>query len=306
MKAKVVFMVMVCFSLGAIGQTVEGFSEPAYISIKNWDHANAEVDRNIPETKEKNSNIYALIIGNEDYSSYQKSVNTESNVPFAQNDARVFKDYVVKTLGALDEQVLLMPNATATNMREGLAKLVGWIKAMEGEAEVFFYYSGHGMPHEITKKAYLMPVDVNGNNVDLGIKIDDVYDQLAAFPTKRTTIIFDACFSGGARNKGLVALKAVKINAKTGTLQGNMVVFTSSSGTQSSAVYRDKGHGFLTYYLLKSLQDSKGEVTYKECFDYIKKNVSINAVSIENKEQTPQALSSSSLGQDWFNWHFKE
>ncbi len=52
----------------------------------------SDVDRNIPVNDLKYPNRYALIIGNEDYTSRQRGTNAESNVIFARNDARIFKE----------------------------------------------------------------------------------------------------------------------------------------------------------------------------------------------------------------------
>jgi hypothetical protein len=306
MKTVLLSIALVLTVLWCNGQTAEGVIKPTFISIGKWKNANADVDKNIPEAKEKNPNIVALVIGNEDYSTYQTSLNKEVNVDFAENDARVFYDYLVKTLGAEKEKVDLRINATLTQMKQGLSKLQKLIEVSNGEAEVFFYYSGHGLPDESTKEGYLIPVDVSGADVTNGIKIDDIYAKLTEAPVARVTVLLDACFSGGARNQGLVALKGVKVTPKGATLDGNIVVLTSSSGQESSAVYREKGHGYFTYYLLKALQDSKGDITYKKMFDYVKKNVSQQTVLIENKTQTPQALSSSRVADKWLEWKFKE
>jgi len=306
MKTNMLCALLICISLTAKNQTIEATSATANVSIGKWKNANAEVDKDIPVAKEKNENIYALIIGNEDYSKRQTGLNTEINVDFAENDAQMFKEYMIKTLGAPEKQVDMKINATYTEMKQGLSKLLKFVEFKEGEAQIFFYYSGHGLPDEATKEGYLIPVDVDAADVTNGIKIDDVYAQLTKFPSARVTVLLDACFSGGARNKGLVAMKGVKVNAKGSELSGNMVVMTSSSGQESSAVYRPKGHGYFTYFVLKSLQDSKGDITYKELFDYVKKNVSKEALLQETKTQNPQALISSSVSGQWQDWKFKE
>ncbi len=306
MKTKIVCIALVLSAVWAYSQTIETTSTPAFISIGKWKNANADVDKNIPESKVKNANIIALIIGNEDYSSYQTGLSNEVNVDFAENDARVFRDYLIKTLGADENKVDMKINATLTQMKQSINKLVKLAEVAEGQAEIYFYYSGHGLPDETTKEGYLVPVDVSGMDITSGIKIDDLYNKLTEIPSARVTVILDACFSGGARNQGLVALKAVKVAAKGPRLNGNIVVLTSSSGQESSAVYRDKGHGYFTYFLLKSLQDSKGKITYKELFDYVKKKVAEETVIRENKTQTPQAFSSTSIGDRWYKWKFVE
>ena len=305
MKRNIVCIALIFVGFFAQAQTIEATSTPAYISIGKWKNANADVDKNIPETKVKNPNIIALIIGNEDYSSFQTGLETEINVDFAENDARMFKEYLVKTLGAEDNKVDLRINATLIQMKQGIAKLQKLAQVNEGQAEIYFYYSGHGLPDEATKEGYIIPVDVTGANLQSGIKIDDLYAQLNEYPAARITVFLDACFSGGARNQSLVKEKGVKFTTKAAKIEGNMVVLTSSTGSEASSFYDKVGHGYFTYFVLKALQNSKGDITYKKLFDYVKKNVSETIVLEKSKSQTPMVMSSTTLGDRWFQWTFK-
>ena len=264
----------------------------------------ADVDVNIPINNSVKSNTFALIVGNEDYSSFQIDLDNEVNVDFAANDAKIFKEYVVKTLGVPQKNVILITNATYGQMMQGISKLNKLSEISEGEAELIFYYAGHGLPDEITKEAYIMPVDISGSNVTSGIKIDDVYKKLLEFPNKKVTVFLDACFSGGARNQGLIAMRGVKIRPKENALFGNLVVFTSSSGNESSATLKEKQHGLFTYYLLKKLQETKGNISYKELADFLNHKIKLESVLINNKEQTPQTNVSPDVKDVWENWKF--
>ncbi len=87
------------------------------IENKNISVGKSSVDVNIPESI-KVPNRYALIIGNEDYQSMQRTLNSEQNVPFAVNDATSFRDYAVKTLGVEQENITFLTNATAGQMAQ--------------------------------------------------------------------------------------------------------------------------------------------------------------------------------------------
>lgn len=261
----------------------------------------ADIDKNIPVNQSINQHRYALIIGNEDYSTYQKGLSSEVNVDFAENDAKIFKEYVVNTMGVPEKQTKLLTNATSGQMSQGIAWLANLAKIENGNAEIIFYYSGHGLPDETTKEPYLIPVDVSGLSVAQGIKLNGLLKTLTKHPAKRITLFLDACFSGGARNKGLIAMKGVKIRPKNVALQGNLVLFSSSSGEQSSGVYREKKHGFFTYYLLKKIQETKGNITYKELANYVILNVS-KETSLISKPQTPGLENSLQVKDEWANW----
>lgn len=263
-----------------------------------------DVDTDIPVSASKNSSAYALIIGNEDYSSKQKTLSSEQNVDFAINDAQVFANYCEKTIGIPKKQIKVLKNATAAEIHQGLSWINNLAKVEDGNAEIIFYYSGHGLPHESTKEPYLIPVDVSGTQLEYAVKLADVYGKLTEHPAKKITVFLDACFSGGARNEGLLAMKAVRFKPKETAISNKLVVFSSSSGDESSAVYRDKKHGYFTYFLLKKLKETKGEVDYQSLQDYIKRSVS-KETGLINKIQTPQVQVSPQVESEWPGWKLK-
>ena len=264
----------------------------------------APVDKNIPVTGISHANRYALVFGNEDYSSRQPGLTREINVDFAENDARIFSEYAVKTLGIPEKHVKLLLNATAAEIRRELAWISNLAELSRGEAELMFFYSGHGLPDQTSREPYLIPVDVSGSNIAAGVRLSEVYQTLNEHPCRRVTVFLDACFSGGARNQGLLAMKGVKIKPNEAAVNGNMVVFTSSSGEESSGVDRDRQHGYFTWFLLKKLQESKGEATYKEMEDYLLDQVA-HETALISQQQTPQVLVSPEVQTVWETWKFK-
>jgi hypothetical protein len=258
----------------------------------------SDVDKDIPKGLPLNSKKYALIIGCEDYAKYQTGLDKEVNVDFAANDARVFAEYASTTLGYPKDQIYLLIDPTSSQIKQNLEKLQKAIEIEKGKAEVLFYYSGHGLPDENTKEPYLIPVDVNGNNPQDGISIVDLYSKLSKSPTIKATVVLDACFSGGARNKELVAMKGVKVRAKIDAVPGNLVVFSSSKGTETSAVYKEKQHGYFTYFLLKNLKEYAGAKTLNEMFIDVNYQVSKEVLKI-GKTQTPDVMPGKEIGEDW-------
>jgi hypothetical protein len=57
-----------------------------------------------------------------------------------------------------------------------------------------------------------------------------------------------------------------------------------------------------TYFLLKKLQESKGNITYGKLADYVKNNVSIESLRINNKEQDPTVKISMDVQDKWESW----
>ncbi|MDY0302689.1 MAG: caspase family protein [Candidatus Moranbacteria bacterium] len=292
---------IICFYITSFSQfgfsqnQIEGVSSFGAIKILG----KIDVDINIPITSSKAENVYVLAIGNEDYASYQTGISKESNVDFAANDAKIFSEYCIKTLGVPERQVKVLINATSAQIKQGLAWLSDLAAIEGGNAILYFYYSGHGLPHEGTKEPYLIPVDVNGGQIELAIPLKTIYSSLNKNPIKKGIVILDACFSGGARNQPLITAKAVRVRPREPLLSDNILVISSSTGEESSGIYSDKQHGFFTYFLLKKLQESKGKITYGELFDYVNRNV-LKETAISGKKQTPVANSGASdIWKDW-------
>jgi uncharacterized caspase-like protein len=257
----------------------------------------SDVDKDIPQGLATNKKRYALCIGNENYSKNSAGLTPEVDVPFAINDASIFAEYAKTTLGVPTENVLLVTDATKARMSYELSKIQKWMELDKGESEVIFYYSGHGLPEEGTKTPFLIPIDVSGTRASEGLALTELYNRLNQFPAKKVTIILDACFSGGARAGELVAMKGIKVVQKMDGVPANLVVLTSSSGNEASAVYSEKQHGYFTYFLLKWLKENKAKGTVKEMMDYVGDNVAREAVRI-GKSQTPQTLLGRSIAND--------
>ena len=87
--------------------------------------------------------------------------------------------------------------------------------------------------------------------------------------------------------------------SKTEAAPGNSIVLSAATGDETAYPYKEKQHGLFTYFLLKKLQETKGDVTYGELYDYIKKNVNQQSVVVNQKSQTPQANPSADLPEGW-------
>ena len=262
-----------------------------------------DIENNIPESNIVKKNIYVLAIGNEDYTTYQSELTAESNVNFAISDATIFAEYCEKTLGIPKGNITLITNAITSQMKREIIRLTDKSKYLGNEIELIFYYSGHGFPDE-SKESYIMPVDVSGTDVIQGIKLSQLYSDLIVNPCKKVIVIIDACFSGGGRNLGLLTAKAVRIAPKEVTLNGSLVVFTASSEDEESFFYKEKQHGLFTYFFLKKIQETKGNVTFGEIHDYLQKMVPFIASDIYYKTQTPQTLYGKEIANTWRKWKF--
>lgn len=253
----------------------------------------SDVDINIPEVSTKNENLYALIIANENYSMV-------SGVPYALNDGQTFAEYCEKTLGLPEKNVLLYKDASFGIMLNAMDKVKKLAAARGGDMELIFYYAGHGIPDESSKDAFLLPIDSDGKQTKVCYSLNDIYSELGAMNTQSVTVFLDACFSGAKRDGGMVAeARGVAIKPKQSAPTGNMVVFSAVSDDETALPYEEKGHGMFTYFLLKKLQETQGDVTLKELSDYIKQKVSSESILINDKSQTPTVTTSAAVNDTW-------
>ena len=262
----------------------------------------SSVDKNIPENKLKNPNRIALVIGNENYAN---SLNAEINVDFARQDAYVFRNYVISVMGVQPENMFFLQDATAGQMRKEIDRVASLVKLIGKDAELIFYYAGHGLPDEITKIPYLIPVDVDATNISSAIKISELYQKFSCTGAHRISVFLDACFSGGGRNQGLLAARGAKIKPQLEMINGNMVVFSASTGEQSALPYAFEKHGMFTYYLLKKLQETSGQVTYGQLDEYLKSSVGQESLRKNGKPQNPEVQVSPAVENIWQKWNFR-
>ena len=256
------------------------------------------VDENIPTTLGNNSHSFAVIIGNEAYQQVSK-------VPYAKNDAQIFAKYCQKTLGLPKENIRCYNDLTYGNMLNAIGTLQN-IANTNDDINIIFYYAGHGIPNEETKDTYLLPVDANGRQTEACYSLKRLYKELGEMNARQTTVFIDACFSGANRGNGMLAnARGVAIKPREADPQGKMVVFAAAKDNETAWPYAEKVHGLFTYFLLKKLQETKGNCTLEELQSYVKSNVSQKSSVINDKPQTPTVTSSISVGDNWKEWKLK-
>lgn len=260
----------------------------------------SDVDIDIPTISlGSNTESFAVIIANENYKKVAK-------VPCALNDGRTFRRYCENVLGIPSENIHYVEDATLGMMTTELNWATRVATAFEGDARIIIYYAGHGIPNEKDGESFLLPVDVAGNDAQSAYSLGTLYKQLGSLNAKSVTLFMDACFSGARRGDGmLMAARGVAIKVKNKQPMGNMVVFSAAQGDETAYPYAEKGHGLFTYFLLKKLKETKGDVDYGTLGEYIRKEVMRKAAVVNNKPQTPSVLFSTQLGDNWANIKLK-
>ena len=250
------------------------------------------VDREIPVAEQYDMNTFAVIIGNEQYME-------DVAVPYAENDAKIFKEYVQRTFGVPEHQINFITNAGLNKIRTSVRWLAKAMEVTGGKGRAIFYYAGHGIPDEANKAAYLLPVDGVSGDIESAYPLSRLYQELGNIPSERIMVFLDACFNGAKREGDMLAsARGIAIKVKETVPQGKIIVFTASQNDETAYAYQSQKHGMFTYFLLKKLQETKGNVTLGELRDYLTTEVKRQAFTDNNKKQTPAIIPSQQMT-DW-------
>ena len=277
------------------------------------------VDFNIPHIEENiNSKTYALIIADEEYTA------PLPNCDFATNDGDVLHQYFVHTLGIPTRHVKVLHNAGRQEIyNEGIHWLKDIIKAQSGDVHIIIYYAGHGVSNQ-KWAPYLMPSGVDVSKIrafrsktgtlpeDIVLKGGDaekILSQCISFDTLTGwfnrvealsyTFIIDASFDGIQRSgKPFFTIKKESKRYRTPRVRGDIVVFMAADGDKTAYSFIDQHHGFFTYYILKELKYTRGEITFQDLFNNVTKNQAYES-SLQGKLQEPSMIIGGKLGENW-------
>jgi hypothetical protein len=263
---------------GYIRQVAAAGGVAGSVIVEDISDFEVDVDVNIPQTAMNNPNAVAVIIGNRNYQ--HKDIPA---VQYARRDADIMKQYLVKTLGYKEGNILFETDASKAKF-EALFGIRGdhhgilndYVKPKK--SDVFIYYSGHGAPDLKNMKGYFVPVDCDPAKVSLnGYALDLFYENLSKMEARTLTVVMDACFSGSTNSGSTLVQSAspalIRIDTSIAAKK-NAAVLTSSAGDQVSSWYDEKRHGLFTYFFLKAMggdadKNKDNRLTFQEIQDYV-------------------------------------
>lgn len=254
----------------------------------------SDIDNDIPEVAKPNSNTttYAIIIGNENYRHI-------GSVSYAHNDANSFAEYCRRILGVPNRNISLLQDATKSEMERYFEGVGERARMQPGKLRFIIYYAGHGLPNVTQGTSYLVPSDAD-SDIASCCSLNDLYEQLNKVDALGITVFLDACFSGASRNGGSVLDdRFFYINDISTKVEGKTVAFCAASDKETALPYNEQFHGLFTYVLLKSLKETKGNITYGQLAERLKIEVDQLAYDTKNKHQTPRVMVSDAITESW-------
>jgi hypothetical protein len=250
-----------------------------------------------------NPDAVAVVIG---VSKYERP--EIPGVDYARRDAMKVKEYLIKTMGYKETNIIELydEKATISKIKDSLNR--GLKSMIKANSDVFIYFSGHGLPDANTKEPYLATYDmVPVNPIDTAYRMKDFYGNLETLKVRNVTIVLDACFSGmtdSASERELPLIRSASpayIDVSNPLLKlRDAIVFTSSSAKQIASWYHAKQHGLFTYYFLQGLRgkadfDGSGVITAADMEKYLCAVVPQEAMKLYSREQMPDVFGNKAL-----------
>ncbi len=249
-----------------------------------------------------NPDAVAVIIGNARYQ--HRDVPP---VEFAGRDARAMRRYVIDVLGFDEKNVLLVEDATLARMNAlfGTAenpKREIWRYVVEGESDLFVFYSGHGVPGVENGRNYLLPVDADPAAGDAnGYPLALVYENLTRIGARSVTVVLDACFTGGSEGGQLLRNISPLLRPAATPLPpgaaGGLTVIAATAPDQVASWDREARHGLFTEWFLRGaygaaddrgqnrLANGDGTVTLDELQGFLDRHMTQAAKRTAGREQ---------------------
>ena len=280
-----------------------GSSQDSLYSSSHW-VGPSQLKLRYPKARETNKDAVALIIGNRHY---QRAGRGVPDVDYAHNDADAVHGFVIQSLGYRKGNIILLKDASQADLIGALGsennpkgKLYDWIRPQK--SDLFVFYSGHGAPGLKDGAGYLMPVDGDPSKVELnGYALKTLYANLEALPSRKTTVVLDACFSGGSARGALVKnASSISLKVKaTAPKLSNTIVLTASNVSQVASWDTKVYHGLFTRCFLegmagaadeKAFGNRDGKITLGELKRYLEEEVTYTARRNYGREQHPQVM----------------
>jgi len=220
-------------------------------------------------------------------------------VIYAKNSAKSLISAMQKRLGISERNTyaLIDEKATGGAIKGQLERLLENVK--EGD-NVYFYYSGHGIPSSENGEAFILPKDVIADYVtkEKEFMARNIYKKLSDSKAGKVVAFVDSCYSG--KTDGISNIKGVAAGVfKTKKVEfdkSKMVVMTAGTNGQFSNAYTEKGQRLFSYFVTKALIN-RPTLDINSLYQEVSVGVKDESFKLgDNKRQEPQIEGNVEMG----------
>lgn len=236
------------------------------------------------ENERTKENTYVVIVGNENY-------RCHPYCQYAHNDSEGFEKICHEVLKIPKDNVFKCLDATYAEINTQIQYLREICDNSPDSLNIIFYYVGYGLSDNRDKISYLLPSDANGSRFEDCISLKDLCDTFDNMKAKNVTVFLETSFGGMTRD-GRIVVDYIAPKNKT-------IVFCATDKNQVALAFDEHKHGLFTYYLLKNIKESNGNILLKDLADNIHKNVKEKSFELRHIEQTPKVIVPHLLDDSW-------
>jgi len=220
-------------------------------------------------------------------------------VIYAKNSAKTMINAMQKRLGISERNTysLIDEKATGGAIKGQLERLLENVK--EGD-NIYFYYSGHGIPSGDNGEAFILPKDVIADYVtkENEFMARNIYKKLSDSKAGKIVAFVDSCYSG--KTDGISNIKGVAAGVfKTKKVEfdsSRMVVLTAGTNGQFSNAYSEQGQRLFSYFVAKGLA-TRADLDINSLYQEVSVGVKDESFKMgDNKRQVPQIEGNTGMG----------
>jgi len=220
---------------------------------------------------------WAVIIGIKEYPYLKRYYGKASDIPFADKDAKDFKNLLVELGGFKEGNINLLINkeASGDNIKKYISDLQ---KKTKLEDKVIIYFSGHGTQVNtkdedeedgldeciVAYDGYKRPNYRLKSKINGVISDDELKSWIKNIQSRYKAVVLDCCFSGqfdkNTNNSNLISSGLSEID------EDIVYICCSTEGMPQNPLYENS---IFTYYLIESCK-KKESLTLLEAFECAK------------------------------------
>jgi hypothetical protein len=220
----------------------------------------------------------------------------QANLKFTTQDADQLGKILTERAGVPADHILEMNDRSPPNRQPTrdnlLRELPAFLAKAKADDRVVVFFSGHGELHD--GQTYLVPADFrNEQKPQTLVPISKVREALTQCQAATKFLILDCCHAGGERAVGQASLPAETVaKALEPRNVPGLVVLASCQAEEKSYEWRERRHGYFTYWLCRALEggaDANGDgiLTADEVYDYTHERVRKTVSDLVGESQTP-------------------